>query len=101
MSNRLSWRTLQGLQAATILVHDVSPPRDRGMTCSNVSCEDGNGSPQYWHLKRERDPLRHPHVVTDRDHRRQPHLDRWAAHPLVVLRDDGHVLLEYRRDRVL
>ena len=34
--------------------HVVVPPRERGMTCSNVSAEDANASPQYWHVKRSR-----------------------------------------------
>src|SRR5262245_7228753 len=32
----------------------VWPPRERGVTCSTVSAEDANASPQYWHVKRSR-----------------------------------------------
>ena len=45
---------LQGMQAVTMFDHVVCPPRDRGMTCSNVSAGDGNASAQYWHVKRSR-----------------------------------------------
>jgi hypothetical protein len=44
---RLSFLTLHRSHAATILVHDVSPPFERGMTCSNVRSFAENVSPQY------------------------------------------------------
>src|SRR5262245_42422896 len=45
---------LQGTQAVTMLDQVVRPPFERGITCSNVSCDDGNPSPQYWQVKRSR-----------------------------------------------
>src|SRR5262245_28196857 len=54
MSVRLPFFRLQGSQAETILSPDVTPPFERGTTCSNVSCDDGNFSPQYWQRKRSR-----------------------------------------------
>src|SRR3977135_3699184 len=54
MRTELPLPVLQGSQAVTMFDHVVWPPRERGMTCSNVSAEDGNASPQYWHVKRSR-----------------------------------------------
>src|SRR5262249_5925406 len=45
---------LQGMQAVTMFDQEVWPPRDRGITCSNVGAEDANVSPQYWHVNRSR-----------------------------------------------
>ena len=54
MSVRLSFSVLHGSHAATMLVHDVSPPFDFGTTCSKVSSLAGKASPQYWQVKRSR-----------------------------------------------
>ena len=54
MRSELPLPVLQGTQAVTMFDHVVWPPRERGMTCSNVSAEEANASPQYWHVKRSR-----------------------------------------------
>src|SRR4051812_86675 len=54
MRSELLLLVLQGSQAVTMLDHVVWPPCERGMTCSNVSAEDGNASPQYWQVNRSR-----------------------------------------------
>jgi hypothetical protein len=47
MRSELPLPVLQGTQAVTMLDHVVWPPRERAMTCSNVSAEEANTSPQY------------------------------------------------------
>ncbi len=44
--SRAPLRRLHGTQAATTFSHDVSPPRERGMTWSTVSAREPR--PQYW-----------------------------------------------------
>lgn len=54
MRSELPLPVLHGTQAVTMFDQVVWPPRERGMTCSNVSAEDGSASPQYWQVKRSR-----------------------------------------------
>src|SRR5262245_22993256 len=54
MRSELPLPVLHGTQAVTMLDQVVWPPRERGMTCSNVSAGEAKASPQYWHVKRSR-----------------------------------------------
>src|SRR5262245_29940269 len=54
MRSELPLPVLHGTHAVTMFVQVVCPPRERGTTCSNVSAEDGDTSPQYWQVKRSR-----------------------------------------------
>ena len=48
----------------------VWPPRERGITCSNVSAEAGSTRAQYWHVKRSRRSTLKRVKATRRDCRR-------------------------------
>ena len=65
---------LHGSQAATILFQQVWPPSTEAVTEEDV--EPGEGHPCW-----------RPHVLTQRDHRRQPHRCRRAPDDLVVFGD--------------
>jgi hypothetical protein len=54
MRRALPLRVLHGTPAVTMFDHVVRPPRKRGTTCSNVSADETNTSPQYWQVKRSR-----------------------------------------------
>src|SRR5262245_49645624 len=54
MRSELPLPVLQGTHAVTMFDHVVRPPRERGITCSNVSADDANTLPQYWQVKRSR-----------------------------------------------
>ena len=107
---RLPLRRLQRVQAVTMLLQEVLPPRERGTTWSKVSSGAACGRRQYWQAKRSRRNTLNRvkggrrscgNVLLQRHDAGQPELEARRADHLVVVADHGDAVEEDRLDGVL